>query len=47
MSNKNKRYKVSFIDDYNRKFQVYFLVENLETYTTFRKYKNHVEKEIS
>lgn len=42
-----KRYMISFIDDYSRKFWVYFLVVKFETFSIFKKYKNRVEKETS
>ncbi|KAL5745296.1 hypothetical protein ACOSP7_026442 [Xanthoceras sorbifolium] len=45
MSNSNKRYMISFIDDYSRKVWVYFLIEKSEAFITFKKFKNHVEKE--
>lgn len=36
---------ISFIDDFSRKIWVYFLVEKSEAFTTFKNYKNQVEKE--
>lgn len=45
-SNSNKRYLISFIDDYSRKMWVYFLAEKSEAFTTFKNYKVLVEKEI-
>lgn len=46
MANSNRRYMISFIDDYSRKVWVYFLVEKSEAFITFKKYKNLVENEI-
>lgn len=45
ISNGSKRYMISFIDDFSRKIWVYFLVEKSEAFTTFKNYKNQVEKE--
>ena len=45
MSNSNKRYMISFIDNYSRKVWVYFLVEKLEAFNTLKNYKTRVEKE--
>lgn len=45
-SNSNKRYLISFIDDYSRKMWVYFLAEKSEAFATFKNYKVLVEKEI-
>lgn len=36
---------ISFIDDYNSKVWVYFLVEKSEAFITFKKYKSQIEKE--
>lgn len=44
-SNGNKRYLITFIDDYSRKTWVYFLHEKSETFTAFKSFKTHVEKE--
>ena len=35
---------INFIDDYSRKVCFYFLVEKLEAFITFKKYKNRVKK---
>jgi hypothetical protein len=45
-SNSNKRYFLSFIDDYSCKTWIYFLHEKSEAFTMFRNYKACVEKEI-
>ena len=45
ISNSKKRYLISFIDDYSRKVWIYFLTEKSEAFTTFKNYKNLVEKE--
>jgi len=44
-SNNNKRYILSFVDDYSRKTLVYFLHEKSETFNTFKSFKACVEKE--
>lgn len=44
-SHSNKRYVLTFIDDYSRKLWVYFLNEKSETFTMFRSFKSMVEKE--
>lgn len=44
--NSGKRYMINFIDDFNRKVWVYFLVKKLETLMTFKNFKTKVEKEI-
>lgn len=44
-SNSNKRYFLSFIDDFSRKTWIYFLHEKSEAFTMFRSYKAYVEKE--
>lgn len=44
-SNSNKRYFITFIDDFSRKVWIYFLVEKSEAFTTFKYYKSLVEKE--
>ncbi|RVW63624.1 Retrovirus-related Pol polyprotein from transposon TNT 1-94 [Vitis vinifera] len=43
VSNSKKRYLI--IDDYSRKVWIYFLTEKSEAFTTFKNYKNLVEKE--
>jgi transposase InsO family protein len=45
VSNSNKRYIITFIDDYSRKVWAYFLVTKSEAFTVFKMFKNHVEKE--
>lgn len=45
-SNSNKRYLISFIDDFSRKTWVYFLHEKSEAFAVFKRYKACVEKEI-
>lgn len=45
-SNSNKRYLLSFIDDFSRKTWIYFLHEKSEAFAMFRSYKAYVEKEI-
>lgn len=45
VSNSKKRYLISFIDDYSRKVWIYFLAEKCEAFSTFKSYKNLVEKE--
>ncbi|CAN1750023.1 Retrovirus-related Pol polyprotein from transposon TNT 1-94, partial [Linum perenne] len=44
-SSSNKRYILSFIDDFSRKTWVYFLHEKSETLVTFKNFKAFVEKE--
>jgi len=44
-SNNNKRYILSFVDDYSRKAWVYFLHEKSETFNSFRSFKACVENE--
>lgn len=46
-SNSNKRYILSFIDDFSRKTWVYFLHEKSEAFVAFKNFKACVEKEIS
>ena len=41
----NKRYFLTFIDDYSRRIWVYFLQEKSEVFETFQKFKTSVEKE--
>ncbi|XP_037497309.1 uncharacterized protein LOC119371385 [Jatropha curcas] len=45
VSNSNKRYLLTFIDDYNRKLWVYFLTEKSEAFAVFKKFKANVENE--
>lgn len=45
ISNRHKRYLLSFIDDYSRKMWSYFLSEKSEAFTMFKYYKALVEKE--
>lgn len=45
-SNSNKRYILSFIDDYSRKNWVYFLSEKSEAFISFKDFKCLVEKEV-
>ncbi|GKC06953.1 retrovirus-related pol polyprotein from transposon TNT 1-94 [Tanacetum coccineum] len=45
LSNSNKRYIITFIDDYSRKVWVYFLVTKSEAFVVFKQYKSRVEKE--
>nr|GEW79168.1 retrovirus-related Pol polyprotein from transposon TNT 1-94 [Tanacetum cinerariifolium] len=45
LSNSNKRYMITFIDDYSRKVWVYFLVTKSEAFVVFKQYKSRVEKE--
>ncbi|PKU61775.1 Retrovirus-related Pol polyprotein from transposon TNT 1-94 [Dendrobium catenatum] len=40
----DKRYFITFIDDYSRKTWVYFLKEKSETFNVFKKFKAMVEK---
>jgi transposase InsO family protein len=44
-SNGNKRYFITFIDDYSRKTWVYFLQEKSEACVLFKRFKAQVEKE--
>jgi len=44
-SNSGKRYLITFIDDFSRKIWVYFLVEKVEAFITFKNFKTDVEKE--
>ncbi|KAJ9547861.1 LOW QUALITY PROTEIN: hypothetical protein OSB04_020404 [Centaurea solstitialis] len=44
-SHGNKRYVLTFIDDYSRKLSVYFLHEKSAALATFKSFKNVVEKE--
>jgi len=45
ISSSNKRYILSFIDDYSRKIWLYFLNEKSEIFSFFKRYKVLVEKE--
>lgn len=45
-SNSDKRYIISFIDDFSRKTWVYFLHEKSEDFAAFKNFKACVEKEI-
>jgi transposase InsO family protein len=45
-SNSNKKYIITFIDDYSRKVWAYFLAAKSEAFTAFKLFKNHVEKEV-
>lgn len=45
VSNNDKRYFISFIDDFSRKTWVYFLSEKSEAFVTFKNFKAEVEKE--
>lgn len=44
-SNSDRRYILTFIDDYSRKLWIYFLNEKSEAFTTFKHYKSPIEKE--
>lgn len=44
-SNSNKRYFLSFIDDFTRKTWIYFLHEKSEAFAMFKNFKAYVEKE--
>lgn len=44
-SNSNKKYFLSFIDDFSRKNWVYFLHDKAETFSLFKSFKSLVEKE--
>lgn len=45
ISNSNKMYFLSFIDDFSHKTWIYFLHEKSKAFTMFRSYKACVEKE--
>jgi len=45
-SNSNKKYFITFIDDYSRKTWVYLLTEKSEATEKFKLFKTRVEKEI-
>lgn len=45
MSNSNKRYFITFIDDYSRKTWFYFLHEKVEAFKFFKEFKAKVELE--
>jgi len=42
--NSNKRYLITFIDDFSRKTWIYFLAKKSKAFIIFKKYKNQVEK---
>lgn len=44
-SNGDKRYFITFTDDYSQKSWVYFLQEKSEAFTTFQNFKARVENE--
>lgn len=44
-SNSDKRYIITFIDDFSRKLWIYLLNEKSVAFKTFKHYKNLVEKE--
>lgn len=43
--NNNKRYILSFVDDFTRKTKIYFLYKKLEAFVMFKVYKACVKKE--
>ncbi|XP_043809754.1 uncharacterized protein LOC122723070 [Manihot esculenta] len=45
-SNSDRRYILTFIDDYSRKLWIYFLNEKSEAFTTFKHYKSPIKKEF-
>ncbi|CAL9007315.1 unnamed protein product [Prunus brigantina] len=45
ISNSNKRYFITFTDDFSRKTWIYFLTEKFEALVVFKKFKASVEKE--
>jgi len=45
ISNNNKRYILSFIDDFTRKTWIYFLNKKLEALEVFKEFKTWAEKE--
>jgi hypothetical protein len=45
ISNSNKRYIITLIDDYSCKVWACFLITKSEAFTAFKLFKNHVEKE--
>lgn len=45
-SNGNKRYFITFIDDYSRKTWVYFLQEKSKAFFAYQSFKALVEKDI-
>lgn len=47
MSNSNKRYISLFIEDYNRKTWIYFMMEKSEALSHFKCFKKMVENETS
>nr|KYP40819.1 Retrovirus-related Pol polyprotein from transposon TNT 1-94 [Cajanus cajan] len=44
-SNSNRRYFITFIDDFSRKTWVFFLCEKAEAFETFKRFRLMVEKE--
>lgn len=44
-SNGNKRYFITFIDDYSRKQWIHFLVEKSKAIITFKRFRTYVENE--
>ena len=44
-SHSNKRYILSFVDDYSRKTWIYFLHAKSETFNAFKNFKAYVDKE--
>lgn len=44
-SKSNKRYFITFVDDFSRQVWIYFLAEKYEAFITFKNYKSLVEKE--
>ncbi|GAU16533.1 hypothetical protein TSUD_167640 [Trifolium subterraneum] len=47
VSNSNKRYVLTFIDDYSRKIWAYYLSNKSDAFECFKKFKCMVEKETS
>ena len=47
ISNSKKRYLITFIDDFSRKIEVYFLIEKSEAFVVFKSFNIHVEKETN
>lgn len=45
-SNNNKKYFLSYIDDFSQKTWVYFLHDKVETFSLFKSFKSLVEKEV-
>lgn len=44
-SNSDKKYILTFIDDFSRKVWIYFLSNKSDTFTFFKMFKNQVERE--